>query len=110
MIIKFLIIFLMMTTQALAFVPCSVTDWISILQVSISGAPLPVVNAQYDLETQYLWVLFNNNTGHFFVGVPVTQVQGVVKWPSIRGYHEALLQQGTWCPIQLSTGKPLLSR
>jgi hypothetical protein len=104
-----LVVLLAFASPARATTPCpTVTDWIAILQVSVVGAPYPVANAQYDINKKYLWVLFTNNLANFFVNVPLGQVQGTAKWTTISGNYQALVQQGTWCPILLSDGKPLL--
>jgi hypothetical protein len=89
-----------------------VTDYISVLQVFIAGAPTPVANAQYDLETSYLWTYFVNGTAEFFVGVPRGQAtQNPLQWSALKTNREALVQAGpTWCPILTSAGTPLLTR
>lgn len=106
-----LAILLIWPAAARAYTPCpTVTDWVSILQVFLTGTPYPLANAQYDLKTKYLWVLFTNNVAHFYINVPLSQVQGQPKWATVSRNHEALVQQGTWCPILLSSGLPLVTR
>lgn len=107
-----LAVLLAFASPARATTPCpTVTDWIAILQVFITGAPSPIANAQYDINKKYLWVFFQNGVGQFFVNVPLGQVQGTAKWTTISGNCQALVQSGlTWCPILLEDGLPLLSK
>ena len=112
-LVRSLLIWLALASPAGAVTttPCpGVTDWISILQVFVTGAPYPVSNAQYDINKKYLWVFFQNGLAHFYVNVPLGQIQGTAKWPTISGNCEALVQQGTWCPILQENNLPLLTK
>ena len=96
---------------AIQTTPCpTVSNYINILQVFIINTPAPLVNAQYDIDTSYLWVLLANGATYFFIQVPLSQAQGTPQWATISSHHEALMQQGSICPILTSNNTPLLTR
>ena len=71
--------------------------------VGFANSPTPISLAVYDANTQYLTVKFVDGTADMFVGVPAAGVAGNnVQWNSLAGYQEAIMAQGTACPLLAS--------
>lgn len=109
---------LALTSAALAQANCpTVSDGQRILPVTITAAPQPVFFGSYDLNTNYLFITYQNQTNQMLVGVPQSLIVGhqTVPWTSISRYPSAVMQERSPCPLlqedyAVSSGALLLAR
>lgn len=87
----------------------SVSDNVSILMPTITGAPKPVDYAAYDLETSYLTIAYTNRTAQMLIGVPRSLITGhqTVPWAAISHYPSAIMQEKSTCPLLTQAGVPI---
>lgn len=106
-----LIFLAVLVGEAEAQTPCpTVTDTAYQITVTVTGAPSPVRLALYDLKTKGLSVQFDQNRADYFVGVPYNLIIGRVSlaWSAIQPYPQAIVQEGSTCPLLADNGSPIL--
>jgi hypothetical protein len=87
-----------------------VSNGVSVVPVRIVNAPAPIVYAGRDLETDYLFITFSKRSSRVFLGVPrrVFQYQPV-QWVNIAIHTQALMQEGSPCPLLYENNLPIWS-
>jgi len=98
--------------------PCpTVTDYVGVLTVFIVNPPKPIGLAtyfpQYNAFAPALsiqWAGPGMPNALYVVGVPLSMATNPqLPWASLSGFPQAIVQDGSTCPILLTTGKPLLA-
>jgi len=109
--ILLVLIGLVLAAAAYGQTPCpTVSNGISILNVTIANPPMPINLAFYDISTGYLMISYANRTAQMLIGVPLalfTTRPPPVPWVELENYPSAVMQERSSCPLLTETGAPL---
>lgn len=102
-------LFFLLTGTASAQTPCpNVIDNVSILNVVVTGSPVPIQFAAWDQKTKYVTVTYFSQQGDLFLGVPQTQIQnGTIAWSYLSRRPRAIMQERSRCPVTTEGNAPI---
>lgn len=82
----------------------------SVVTAFITGSPVPITLATYDLTTHGLTIQYAANRANYLVGVPRQLIVGRAStpWAAIQNYPHAMVQDRSPCPVLSATGSPII--